>query len=141
MLLLALKEQVLLPRAIVFMPDDDIIKQCNIPIREARAGMFKIILEYLLEETHRVIASYKEKLPSRSKQEYFPQVLWMVPPQHKYFNNNEMRDLFANALESEIDKYPGMCALRLKKIWEENEGSLYLREQLRYTQEGNICYW
>ena len=96
---------------------------------------------YLFEEIHRLIASYKDKLPSKSKEDYFPHILWIVPLQHKYFNNNEHRSLFADTMEAAVQKYTNMCALRLKKLWEEREGSLFLQEQLRYTQEGNICYW
>ena len=34
-----------------------------------------------------------------------------------------------------------MCTLRLKKIWNQKDGNLYLQEQRRYTPEGLSNYW
>ena len=129
------------PKAIIFIPEDDIIKQTNLPIHEVCDGEHHLLLKYLLEEIHRVLASFKEKLLSKSKEEYYPHVIWIVPPHHKYFKNNEERECFRVTLESEIAKYPNMCALQLKKIWEESDGSLYLPEQRRFTDQGLHDYW
>ena len=34
-----------------------------------------------------------------------------------------------------------MCGLKLKKIWDDREGSLYYKEQRRMSQQGILDYW
>ena len=94
-----------------------------------------------MEEIHRIISGYKSKLPNKSTHEYLPHVLWILPPQHKNFGNNARRELYESSIETLVDKYPNMGALRLKKVWEELDGSLYLREQNRFTDQGYHDYW
>ena len=43
-------------------------------------------------------------------------------------------------METEISSFPGMCALRLKNIWNE-DWTLFLKEQRRFTSQGLIDYW
>ena len=135
MVIKAINKQKLLPKAFIFVPNDDIIKQSGIPFDEAKDGEYRLIMKYLLEEIHRLVMSYKDQLPKKSKIDYFPHFVWIVPPQHKYFSNNYLRGCFASALEAEVEKYQNTCALSLKKIWETNEGALYLHEQRHFTEQ------
>ena len=125
----------------MFVPDDDIIKQSNINKSEAQNGEFILIVKYLFEENNRMIMCYLEFLPSKAKKLFQPHVIWIIPPQHKYFANNEVREYFATALEVEVTRYSYMCMLRVKKTWDEMDGNLYLRGQCRYTPQGLHDYW
>ena len=98
-------------------------------------------MQYLLEQFHRDVVAYKEKLPTKAKREYIPHILWIAPPVHKYFYNNEQRTRFARVLESLVQKYPEMACLQLKKVWNEQEGGLYLKDQSRFTDRGLSTYW
>ena len=80
LLMKALKEQIYLPKAIIFVLDDDVIKQSNIPHSDAKSGEYKLIVKYLMEEVHHIIANYKEKLPTKSKQDFYPHCIWVIPP-------------------------------------------------------------
>ena len=81
-------------------------------------------------------------LPKKAIRDYFPQVIWIAPPSHKYFQNNRAREMFTNLLEQKIaEKYEAMCCLRLKKFWYENCGALYMKEQRRFTPDGYFTYW
>ena len=114
----AINTNTLLPKGIVFVLDADVIQQIGLAKDLAVEG-YKKILKFLLREVQRMIQFYKHKLPRRSKAEYCPQVLWILPPQHKYFSNNILRRAFANALEEIVERFPLMCALKLKKVWSE----------------------
>ena len=140
-LVLAIMERKVFPKAIIVVPDDDIIKQSKIPKHEIREGEYKNVLKYLMEEFHRITAGYLDKLPTKAKEEFFRHIIWIAPPQHKYFSNNYEREQFTAAMEATVELYPNMAVLRLKKVWEENEGNLYMREQRRYTQAGYYSYW
>ena len=137
----AIKERTYLPKAIVFVLDEDVIKQSNIPLVEAREGDYSTVVKYLMEQTCRLITSHASKLPAKSKQDWQPHIIWIVPPQHKYFNNNELCELFGQALETEAAEFNNICALCLKKIWDETHGNLYLRDQRCFTTDGYHDYW
>ena len=140
-LLLALKKEDKLLKAIIIVWDDDIIKQSKVSLSEAHEGGFAIIAKYIFEEIDRLVSQYLEKLPSKAKMNYFPHVIWILPPSHKYFANNEMRELCTESFEAEVQDYPNMCALGLKKVWNEGNGGLYLQNQRRYTPTGLQSYW
>ena len=65
----------------------------------------------------------------------------MNPPCNINFYNNDQRKKFAKALSSAIEVYPEMACLSLKKIWAEDDRSLYLKHQGRFTPQGHCDYW
>ena len=139
LLIKAIQEQRLLPKAILMVLDDNIIKQYG--ITNNWRENFQHIIYFLLLEIDRNIKNYKAQLPTKCKEEYFPHIIWMLPPCHKFFANNRSHQLFCNVMESEVENFTSMCCLRLKKIWDENEGAFFLQEQRRYTPEGLHAYW
>ena len=49
---------------------------------------------------------------------------------------------FTGLLEDAIEEnYTNMCVLRLKKIWEPADNSLYSLSQRKFTEEGLATYW
>ena len=134
-------EKTPLPKAVKIILDDDVIRLSHLPTSEIKNGEFNIIVKYLLKEFHCLICSYKDKLLKKAKLDNFPHCVWIVPPKYKYFANNLYRDYFATALESQVEVYHNMCALQLKKVWDEEDGSLYMHEQRRFTQQGYCNYW
>ena len=124
----AIQEQILLPKIILLVPDDDIIKQSN--VKDEGTSGYVVIMSYLVEEINRMLTAYKTKLPKKCIQDWFLHVVWILPPTHKYFSNNTDRECFALAMEQILqDQYPNNCALRLKKVWDKHDGELYYREQ------------
>ena len=83
----AIEENKYLPKVIVIVQDDDVIKQLNIkkPSKEA----LSIPINYMLEELNRMIIDYKDKLEIKAKREFFPQVVWIAPPENRNFHNNQ----------------------------------------------------
>ena len=67
LLMKAIKDHVIFPKAIIFVLDNDVIKQSRIPVSEAAQGDYILIVKYLLEEISRVISAYVEKLPMKAK--------------------------------------------------------------------------
>ena len=134
----AITDNTMLPKVIVIVIDDDIIKQCN---DEEEEGM-TIIISYLLTEFHCILTAYKSLLLTKSKRDFYPQVIWIAPPTHKYFVNNYARVTFTRILEEVIfKKFDSMCCLRLKKIWDTDCGGVYLKDERHFTPEGLYTYW
>ena len=132
-----------LPKVMMIITDDDVLKQVKMPNPVERPEL-EFILEYFLEDVHRTIREYKEKLEVKCKHEHYPHVILIMPPCHKYFPNNEQRDLFTDVMEEIIqnnEAYSYICCLRLKKCWDERDGAYYLRDQRRFTPIGLTAYW
>ena len=93
----AINEKKFLPKAIIFVPDDDIIKQSCLTKEDARNGDFTIIAKYLLEEIQQLIVGYKAKLPTKCKNDIDPHMIWILLPAHKNIVNNIIREYFNQA--------------------------------------------
>ena len=67
-----------LPKIIVVVPDDDIIKLfCD---KEYASGITKPlsrVLNYIMTEHERAISAYKEFLPAKSLRVEYPHILWI----------------------------------------------------------------
>ena len=84
----ALNEHNTLPKLIVMVIDNDMVKHIN------ESGTFmkiRDIVKWLPRESCRAVLSYKEYLPVKAKCNLVPQFLWMCPPTHRYFNDNRQR--------------------------------------------------
>ena len=110
----ALNENVIFPKAIVFVLDGDLIKT----IAFNNYGLSEIygqIMKNLMVGIHRIILAHKEKLPQKSKIANYPTVLWVLPPQHINFPanwNNKCRKL-GNCIESLVALFPEMDTLKM----------------------------
>ena len=142
----ALSKHTGLPRLIVVVPDDDIIT--SIPDNRnsddiSTTKEYEHILNSIFNMIDRCISIYKDWLPAKCKREHIPHMLWMAPPSHKFFsdNNNEKRAKFTNALSAIVALHENTSMLRLVKFWDHNDSNLFLEEQYRYTSEGLNMYW
>ena len=68
-------------------------------------------------------------------------MLWIVPPFHSGFPDNSQCAKFSKALDTTAALYPNMWALKLKKIWNPEDTSLYLQESARFTATRLMSYW
>ena len=140
----AIKENKYLPAAIVIVLDNDFTHQLNLP-KNPKHPEIKLLLEVMIEDLHRLCADYKSNLPEKCKRQFTPHILWIIPPTHKYFHDNTLRDMLGRILQDIIEDedsiYHEMCCLKLKKCWDERNGSFYLFEQGRYTPIGLMNYW
>ena len=137
----AINDKTTLPKAILFVPDDDIIKQSASMKSEGIQG-FVVVMQYLLEAIHHMVTAYKTNLPKKAIRDWYPQMIWILPPHHKYFSNNMKREQFSTAIEQILqDQFSHTCALHLKKVWDEHDEGLYYKEQRCYSQKGLHSYW
>ena len=131
-----------LPMLITVVLDDDIIKMLH-NIYEAISVNVGTLLNWLANEFHCCIQTYKELLPAKAKRVEMPHILWIAALYHKNFSdfNNERCFKANKCLKSIVDLYPEMSFLKLVKIWDPEDSNLYLREQGRFTPVGLGRYW
>ena len=135
-------EEKVLPRAIVFVLDNDMIKYAGI----AGFGMslaYGKLLHFLLSEVHRMIQTRKDYLPLKAKKQHFPEIIWINPPFHCNFANvdNSQRNKFSRALDTTAAIYEENWSLKLKRIWNPQSSELFLKESQRFTTKGFMTYW
>ena len=137
----AMQKQVILPRYVVMVLDDDILKFLGL---EAKAGVAKAIgriLNEIMTDTRKLIQRQKEYLEKKSKREMFPQVVWIEAPYHQNYQNNDLRQIYNEVLNKVAQFNEDVTVLQLKKIWDHENGRLFLADSSRYTAQGYATYW
>ena len=130
-----------LPRLIVVVTDDDIVK--NIKMMSTASLQIGILFDWLTKEFNKAIVSFRDYLPAKSKKLGQPHVLWISPPTHKYFGHsaNKKRLIQSECLESIVKFQDNMSVLKMLKVWDENDSNLFVPDAYRFTTDGLCKYW
>ena len=128
-----------LPKIIVVVPDDDIIKCFTDTDASGLTKAMSRMINYIMTEFERGVISFKESLPAKCKKESYPYFLWIQSPFHDGFSNNTERFKFNKALEDITKSHSNVSALELKKIWDPRNSALV--KDNRFTAEGFKQYW
>ena len=101
------------------------------------------ITNWLMTQFERNIAAVKEIRPIKAKRANQPHVIWMAPPTHCHFGefNNAQREFQTEILQEIIRTKKYMTVLKLVKVWNHDDTSLFLCDSYRFTSEGLIKYW
>ena len=135
----AINKQTVLPKAIVFVMENDILNSLN----HFKPGISLLIgksLEWLLNQVHRMITTYKEKLPSKSRKFKYPAILWCSLPMHEYWSKGklgEFRAKFNFSLKNTVSIFREMDMLNIQ--WNGADTSLFTRGVL--NAKGLTTYW
>ena len=140
LLISAIKEETLLAKLIVVVPDDDLLKLFDEDWDDVEKAMKRVINEIMSSQT-KLIQIQKDYLPKKSKRLDFPQIVWIEAPLHDHFSNNYMRQKFNKCLNTTALMHEGITVLQLKKIWDPTNTNLFIAESNRYTSEGLNTYW
>ena len=68
-------------------------------------------------------------------------MIWITPPDHKYFTNRELCKKCAESLQKVANNHHNTCALTLKKMWSPDKSNFYLPQQRRFMPMGLQAYW
>ena len=137
----ALEENPLLPKAMVFVLDGDIVKTVHHSKKIGISEIFTEILRDLLSGIHKMILGLKEKLPNKSKRDVFPTILWAQLPLHVNFPDtwNMQRRVFNKCLENTVQLFSDMATLKLLKVWDSEDRALF--NERKFTATGLEAYW
>ena len=131
------------PKAILVILDGDITKSIHATDELQNTITIGKLTEWLLREFDRTIECMLDVLPQKAKRDGQPHVIWIQPPTHKYFtnNNNTKRTILGNCLGTVVKLYKNMSALHMLKVWDHEDGNAVLFDSTRYTAQGLINYW
>ena len=136
----AVEKYTLMPKMILIILDEDLIQYLRAKEVLSNYSMEKT-LSWLMRQLTRIVDSYKESWPRKSVKDSFPQFIWIASPYNVHFPNNENRARFNSALEYSAKSYEYHNVFRLKKVWDEEDRTLYLKDQRRFTNVGLKTYW
>ena len=137
----AINEEILFPKAILMVLDGDIVKYAPLNKEGAETFLGKIV-NNMVESLHELMNDHKGMMSDKAKKYKYLSFLWMVPPEHRNFNDNDSRASFAAALESSVMKFNEMRFLKLK-TWEINDGNnvALTNKGYKFTARGLVKYW
>ena len=128
-----------LPKIVIVVPDDDIIKALDIADICGLSKPIGRVLNFIMTDHEHAIAAFKDYLPSKSVKNDYPQILWIQPPLHDNFTNNSGRYKFNKCLEETTKFHSNVHALSLKKVWNPQDPELF--SEGHYTASGYQAYW
>ena len=138
-LVAGINKQVLLPKAIIFVIENDILTA----LKHFKPGISLMIgksLEWIMNQIHRIIITHKEKMPSKSRKFKYPTILWCSLPNHQYWIDNNMteyRAKFNFALKATTSIFREMDVLELK--WPMDTSGIFTNGKL--NGKGLPLYW
>ena len=135
----AVNKNLRLPKAIIFVLDDDLIRWTDYEKAEGARDYFGKIVSWLVNEVRKMVMTRKDQFPTKAITPNQPVCYWTEAPQHKNFDNNLLRRKFNSALYEITDLQTNMHVLKMKKIWDYNDTSLFRND--RFTSEGLLKYW
>ena len=122
-LITGINEQVLLPKAILIVLDDDLMDSLG-HYQEGFSLSIGKLMEWLANELHDIICKHKEKLPSRSRKFKYPAVLWCTIPLHMVYGQyNDFKTKFNRSLEKTVLLFREMETLKIQ--WEDKNMSFF----------------
>ena len=131
-----------LPKLVVVVPDEDLVKEF-FNHDGAVSKSIKRILNFIMTEHSRAIATFKEHLSAKCMRQDYPHILWIQPPTHDNFSkiSNSLRSKFNYCLEEVVKMHDNVSTLMLKKVWDGKDNNLFLSSCNRFTTDGLKSYW
>ena len=84
---------------------------------------------------------FKCKLKPPKKQPLHPTFIWIAPQNHTNFKDNTERRLFSRALDTAVEYHDSTFSLRLRKVWDIKDPTLFKSRDNKYTSAGYTAYW
>ena len=81
----------------------------------------------------------QSQLPEHAIPHEEAQLYWIETASHRYFSNNQTRNIFVACVESVIKEHDNMCLLKIKEFWNKTDDDLVMNN--RFTKQGLLTYW
>ena len=123
LLLTGLNKHAKLPKYLLFIMDDDLIKFLNFYNQES-AELFGALVESITKEFFMMIEICKSQLPKKAMRKDFPTVYWMAAPHTWKFRDNDQRQKLNLCAESIAKKLGSFKVIKIKEVWDPKDGTL-----------------
>ena len=128
----AIRDQILLPKMVFIVPDDNFLTIINSIYRSSILKRIEKILNWRMME-HSMFVS-----PKQGEMTNYPHFIWIEASYHDIFHNNEIIQKFNNCLETTGKLHDKLVlVLKVKKIWNPSDINLYIKESRRLLLDIN----
>ena len=127
-----------LPKVIIFVMDDDIIRATKPPEKRAML-VYTEMMKWLFGRIERKIEERKDQLPMKAKCKEYPKIYWVEAKQHKYFENNVFRRKMNSVIQSLTSTFTSIRIMKMKKHWNFDDANLFKHN--RFSSTGLAKYW
>ena len=118
-----MSRKISLPKMIILVLEDDVIKHLNHNDYGA-TELFGKIIDHMHNEITRTITTFKKFLPARAKKLAWPQIIWMAPTTHHNYLNNTLRKKFSSEMSVQLRGRQGTMILQPKQVWDSDDNRL-----------------
>ena len=132
---MAIEKWTLLPKVVVIIPDNDLINY----VKKSSSYVYGTLIHWLAAEFNKMVDIQKDRLPKKAVKKENPTFIWIAPPQHMEFPDNEERVKFTGSLKRSLDIQPNHLMLQMKKIWHYEDRFTY--QMFSFTELGFTKYW
>ena len=136
----AMKSNPLLPKYVVIVPDDDMIKYLH-HYGSGISNALGRLVDKVMGDHEKSTSSHKDYLPEKCKRDAYPYFIWIQAPLHININNNPERVKFNHCIDRMTKFHSKVLSLQLKKIWDPQDTNLFIKESNRFTCTGFSAYW
>ena len=131
----AIHQEVLLPKAVVVILDDNLVSN----ITHNVLYVYGIFIHWLASEFNKIVESHKDILPKKAKKMNYPTFIWIALPTYCNFDNNHIRQKLSASMKTTLEIQKQHIMLKMLKIWEFSDRNAY--RDGHYTQIGFEMYW
>ena len=135
----AVNENKYLPKLVVLVPDDDIVDY--LATKRDLSFLAGRMIDWMMKQCSRIVMARKEFLQSKTKRNNFPHFVWIEAPLHIFFKNNDERRKFNDCLKAMGKLHDDVSVLELKKVWDPEDTSLYVKDANMFSSKGFNKYW
>ena len=105
----AMRDEAYIPKIIVVVLEDDIIRYLNFNDYGVTT-LYGRVIEFMSSNVRNAVDKFKEQfLPTRAKRSQYPMIIWIMPTSHMHYRNNTLRRKFAHELEGQIVQHHAFC--------------------------------
>ena len=137
----AIKDKVYLPKYVVIVPDDNILRYVNIAKLDYNSVSMGRLLNSIMSQFTKYVDIQKEHLPKKAWKVNYPQFIWIEAPMNDSFPNNELRLKFNKCMHHISKFHQNTTVLPFKKVWDPQDQNYYASESRRFTANGFAKYW
>ena len=135
----AIEKRVKLPRFIVVVLDNDLI-QFLAYVNKGIAMLLGEWFEWLVECYSNLCAQRKKLLPLKAVKEGYPQLYFIAPPRHGFFNDNEERKILFHCMEATVKSFDDVRLVKMMELWNFKDQEL-VNDEGQFTSLGLTTYW
>ena len=140
LLVCGINDEILLPKAILIILDDDMMDDLDHYDHGITNSIGRMI-EWIMNEMHRIINDHKNKLPSKARKFKFPTVLWYLIPLHEVYDQySDFKKKFNKAVITTSKLFREVQYVQLdSSSWNFKDESYFANG--RFTADGLKAYW